>query len=376
MTNSGTLQNVYTIMETIEKSVNIHLILLIAILALLVIVIGHFVISKLLCRIKGKGKGGDKNNSAGVEPTKQLLKLIPNLQKEITELHGFKEKAKNYDNLKKNYENVKKDNETLSQQKSKLETEKSDLQEKLNAKETEVAEKLKEIEEQNKANGELLSKVKNADNLKDYAGKVVNYLGYFESILKNVSDTVATPTQTDTEIAKIMSVLFRQALQKTTEMSKWKQICKDIQENCIAIQNKELKNCFQSDKAEETLKAFKKMCISNLKSFTNAILILCKAYSNLSKFLENTDVSSIECEFKQRIEAIKSKAKEIGITEIADTELFINLDKNKNTESEDEQVSYPYSAVKNLKKDDIVEIIQFGMKTEFENMTKTRLLIN
>ena len=155
-------------------------------------------------------------------------------------------------------------------------------------------------------------------------------------------------------------------------MAKWKQICSDIKEKGIAIQNKDLKNCFQSDNDTERLNAFKTLCISKMKPFTNAVLILCEANSNLAKFVENTDVSSIENEFRNKITEIKSKAKSIGITGITEVKLFTPLGNNTAIEG---KISLPYSSVTNLNKDIIIEIVEFGMKTEFEELTKTKVFI-
>lgn len=379
MVNTDSLQNAADILanrvDTIENAINIQVVLLIAILALMVISIGYFVVSKLLHWIKiplVKNKN-PKNDSQKGEPKSDIekfIKILPNFSKELEKLQSYKSKADDFDNLEKNFKNMKEEKQQLSDQKAILEKEKLKFQQNLESKDKEVAEKLKEIEENNKANKELLGKIERADILKDYAAKVTDYLDFIESILKSTNEII---NKTDLEIAKIMSVLLQQAFQKTTGIAKWKQICSDLIEIGIATQNKDLKNCFQSDKEAERLNAFKKLYISKMKPFTNAVLILCEANSNLSKFLESTDVSSIENEFKNKITEIKSRAKEIGITEIVQVKLFTHLG---NKEAIDGTITFPYSSVKNLNKDDITEIVEFGMKTEFEEQTKTKVLIN
>lgn len=377
MVKTDTLQNAVNMisnrMDTMENATNINLILLIAILVLMIITVCYFVVGEILHLNKiSAEKKKHHNNSTGVEAKsaiEKFLKILPNLPKELGQLQFYKSKADDYEKLEKNLEKVKIEKQALSEQKEKLEKGKIDYQQNLLAKDKEVSDKLKEIEDHNKSNKELLEKVKKADILKDFAGNVSDYLGFCENIQNIANENI---NKTDVETAKILSVLLRHSLQKTTEMAKWKHICSDIKENGIAIQNKDLKNCFQSDKEAVRLNAFKALCISKMKPFTNAVLILCEANSNLSKFVENTDVSSIENEFKNKITEIKSKAKEIGITEIDEVKLFTHLGKNKAIHG---QTSFPYSAVLNLNKDDITEIIEFGMKTEFEEQTKTKVLI-
>jgi len=336
---------------------NIELILLCVIIVLLIIMI----LSPLVRKNK-------KNN------IDRLLKILPNESKELKTLQSYKEKAEDYDRLEENLERLRAKNEEYKEKNSTLLEDKKGLETKLTNKDKEVADKLKEIEEQNKAKKEILEKVKKAEILKEYAGKVVDYLDFCGNILNTANEKIS---KADVEIAKIMSIFLQQALSKIAEMAKWQYICKDINENAIAILNKDLKNCFQSDKETEQFNAFKKLCISKIKSFTNAILILCEAYSKLSKFVENVEsVSSFENEFKNKIAEIKNSTKDVGIIEIAEAEIFTNISNNKGIETTYGNISFPYSTVKNLNSGDIAEIIEFGMKTEFEDMTKTKVLIN
>lgn len=361
--------------DTIENDINIQIVLLIAILVLLLISVGYFVVNKLLHWIKiRKGKNQQpKNINPKVEPKSDIekfLKILPNVSKELEKLQSYKSKADDFDELKNNFGKLEKQNETILKEKSELQTQLSDKKTELANQKTEFLQKIQTKENEINANKALLEKVRKAEILKDYAVKVADYIDFIDIILKSTNEII---NKSDQETAKIMSVLLQEAFQKTTGMAKWKQICSDIIEIGIATQNKDLKNCFQSDKEAERLNAFKKLCISKMKPLTNTVLILCEANSNLSKFLENANVSSIENEFKNKITDIKSRAKEIGITEIVQVKLFTHLG---NKEAIDGTISFPYSSVKNLNKDDITEIVEFGMKTEFEEQTKTKVLIN
>ncbi|MDR2971949.1 MAG: hypothetical protein LBU83_08485 [Bacteroidales bacterium] len=322
-----------------------------------------------------------------------LIKIIHKPHEASKKMQEYKEKFENYKRLLKDFEETKHDKGMVEKEKKLLLEKYNAIQRQLSEKETihqrqitnigketeekikkkdqQFADKLKEIEEQNKANAVILEKVRKADILKEYAGKVVSYIDFGENIMKIANKKT---DNADIEIAKIMSVLLQQTLLKTVDIEKWKQICNDIIDTDIVIQNKDLKNCFQSNNEIEQLNAFKKQSISKLKIFTNSILILCESYRNLSKFIENVDVVNIESEFRNMIAEINNNAKEIGITEISEVRIFTSIDSN-NAGSVDGRPSLPYSIVKNLKQDDIVEIISYGMKTEFEDMTKTKVLI-
>ncbi len=361
--------------DRIENLTNIHLVFLVVILALLVILTGYFVMSKLLPFIKTREekKTPENKKTKGGEPQSEVdkfVKILPSLLKEIETLQSYKSKSGDYDNLEKNLKNTIKENEELSGQKLDLLNENKSLQQKIQSKEKEVKEKINEIEEQYKSRKELLENVKKAEPLRDYAGKVFDYLCFCDSILKSTSEKI---NKTDADVSTVISTLLQQALLKTTEMAKWKHICSDINEKGIAIQNKDLKNCFLFSTDAENLDAFKKLCISKIKPFTSALMILCEANSNLSRFFGNKNLSNIESEYKNKITEIKSKAKEVGITEIAEVKLFTRL---SNSNAINGVILFPYSTVKNLNKDDIAEIIEFGMKTEFEDLTKTKVLIN
>ena len=251
-----------------------------------------------------------------------------------------------------------------------------ELRQKLQIKDEEVVKKQKEIEEQNKTNIEVLNKVKKVGFLKEYAGKALDYLDFLKEIVKEANTKCIEFGKTDTETATIMSILLQQTLLSTMEIAKWKQICEDIKNNGVVVLNTGIKNCFQSTDEPEQLNAFKKQCVSKLKVYTNAILILCEAYGNLSKFVEYANVSSIETEFGNKIPEIKNKAKEVGIMEIAEVKIFTNIDTNPGTKSGNNDISFPYSNVKNLNNDDIVEVVEFGMKTEFDdNVSETKVQV-
>ena len=287
-----------------------------------------------------------------------------------------KQSTNNSENAKKSnleMQLLRKENENqmLFNQKEELEIKLQTINASLTEMKKVAVSHIRELEETKKELNDILSFARKADSLKDYAGKVYDCLDYYETILIDIGKDAK---MADTETASILFSLLHHAMQKTTEISKWKHICSDIQDTGMVIQSKTLKNCFQSDEEAEHKKNFKIQCISKLKGFTNAVLILCKAIGHLSRFVEKGDVSYIESEYKNIFTTIKSKAKEVGIPEIADVELFSPLG---NQEAIPDEVSFPYSAVKNLNKEDIVEIVSFGMKTELdEEISKSKVLIN
>jgi|GEM_PF-5811582 len=317
---------------------NIELILLIVSVILLIILLIIGIIPTVVNKYKRK-------------KYPKLFEILGDLSDKTDALLDYAAKADNYEELVNKYEETQK-------QIAQLESEKWQL-----------------IEGQNNTNKELLNKVQKVEHLKDYAGKVFSYLQFIESIVDTANNYCIEYGKKNEEHTEVMLILLLQALEKTKAIAKWKQICGDIQEKEIVVLNSTLKNCFQSDRETEQLKAFKTKCISELKDYTNAILILCEAYSNLSMFSENSDASNLENEFKNKMAEIKNRAKSIGITEITDVKIFTKIDDNKGAEATYGQISFPYSIVKNLNKDDVAQIIAFGMKSEFEDsISKTKVL--
>jgi hypothetical protein len=363
-------------LSTILKAIDIHLILLFVIIALLIIlIIGRFG-SKMFIEKKKSPHSSDSGEVEQENSIDNFLKILPELPEEIKKLQEYKAKAEDYDRSENPLEEIRAEKFKLEEEKPQLSIQTETPETDLENKDKEVADKLQEIETQNKANKELLDKVRKAEHFKDYAGKVFDYIRFFDDILKTADVHCIEFGKKDEETAKIMSALLQQALKKTTEMAKWKQICSDIKEIGFVFLNKDIKNCFQSKDETEQLKAFKKQCISKLKIHTNAVLILCEAYGNLSKFVEKANAENIEIAFANNIKEIKNKATEVGVTEIAEVEIFTNISNNKGAEADFGDVSFPYSTVETLSKDDIAEIVSYGMKSEFDgNISKTKVLI-
>jgi hypothetical protein len=376
------VDTISTHIDTIENATNIHFVLLLVIAGLLAVTIGYLAIKEiygrhntlLTPRLNWSTSFHNISDAEQKSKVGQLLQFLLTVKEELEKLQDYKDKADNFNKLEKDFEEYKEKYNNLDTQYKNLETKFNEQEtkiagfaQKLQEKDDEVKNKLAEIEDQNKANNEVLEKVKKTDALKDYATKAFDYLAFAENILWE-ADKKCRETGNAVRYA-----LLQQALSNTTEIAKWKQICADINEYGIAVQNKDLKNCFQSDKQEEQLDAFRRLCLSKLKPITSALLILCEANSNLSKFGVNnlSDIASI---YIKQVEEIKNKAKEVGIKEITVVTLFTKLDDNQGAESVNEHVSFPYSTV-NLNKDDVAQILQFGMKTEFEEMTKTRVII-
>jgi len=343
---------------------NIELILLIVIVALLIILLIIVIIPTVTKKYKRKQHP-------------KLFEILGELSDKMDVLLDYAEKADNYDELVNEFNKTQKQIAQLETEHINISKEKIKLQKEFEEKSKAISEKIQSIERQSNTNKELLIKVRKAEHLKDYAEKVFVYLQFIESIVDTANNYCIEYGKKNEDTAKVMLILLLQALEKTKTMAKWEQICGDIQEKEIVVLNSTLKNCFQSDRETEQLKAFKTKCISELKDYTNAILILCEAYSNLSMFSENSngDASSLEDEFKNEIAEINNRAKTIGITEITDVKIFTKIDDNKGAEATYGQILFPYSIVKNLKKDDVAQIISFGMKTEFEdNISKTKVL--
>jgi hypothetical protein len=136
-----------------------------------------------------------------------------------------------------------------------------------------------------------------------------------------------------------------------------------------------LQNLLIPAKNEEKQENFQRILFSEvLVKYSSNVLILAEAFSNLSRFPLVTDsVIMIEYTFKTHFEEIINYAKSAGI-EIKQAHLFKNIDDFHDIEAISGHRKLPYAEIEGLRKDDIAEIVSYGVKTRFEN-TKTKIIL-
>ena len=327
--DTNTLQT--DIVSKLESMVDFNTFLLLAVIALLIFLIFEKIYKK------EASIPNARNNKHSSNSSDHLFQITSDLKRELKKLNDNNEKASNFEKTRIDLEQknaiLLREKNDLNVQIKQKEIDIDHLTQKLSNQYKEFNERLTESDNKHKANSELLGKIKKADVMVDYAGKVFDYLTFIENILLESSKKSKETTYC------IMSSLLQHAISACSELAKWKQMCSDIKECGIVVQNKDLKNCFQSTNEGEQLIEFKKLFLSKLKPITNAFLVLCEANRNLTRFGVD-DAKSIETEYQHKIAEIKNKAKEVGIMEISEVKLFTNVLDNKVAESVNGTISF------------------------------------
>lgn len=302
-----------------------------------------------------------------------IVLLLIQLAIKLTEIFK-KGKQKNKDGIASSEKEISKNN--IEYIKTKFETQLKDIQQKLQAVDNKLSENKPETKPNANSTQQLIDKVKNVDFLKDYAENVYKYLETLENIIKTANRKYKELRQHE-KTANAIGCLLQNTCINMLDFGEWLKLAEEIKIYGIVIDNQDIKNCFQSNNNNERLKQFKILFSTPLKKYTNNLLILCEALRNLSKFNDNEiAVENLEKEFETQFNNIIKESKNVGIVEIYAVKLFTNLNVHKNTKSINGDISLPYLNVKNLNNEDIIEIVEFGMKTEFENKNSvTKVLI-
>jgi len=288
-------------------------------------------------------------------------------------------KKRNQKNTEKADPSINEITNNIENNETVLETQLEDFQQRLQAIENKLSEngqKTKSNQTQTTNNDKhLIDKVKNVDFLKEYAENVCKYLETLDNIFKTAYKRYQELQQYEKTINAV-GCLLQNACMTVLDLGKWMKLADEIKTYGIVINNQDIKNCFQSNNNYDRIKQFKILFSTPLKKYTNNLLILCEAMRNLSKFNNGeVAVGNIEKEFETQFNIIIKEAKNVGILEIDVAKLFTNITlNNNNIESINGNVSLPYLKVNDLKTEEIVEIVEFGMKTEFEK-SKSRIKV-
>jgi hypothetical protein len=292
----------------------------------------------------------------------------------------------------------------LKNSKITLETEKSELKKQLTIKDSEInkldqensvlTDKITRLEAQIKGednNKVLLSEYKDletrynsllalnkkivpVDFLKNDAEALYIYLIYckeVEGIAGKYFRTVKSDANASTKIACLLQK-FRDSIWNLP-VGDWLQILKDIQDTGISVNKEVIRIISQPEDNREKQREFRKTLLGEvIVSYSSNVLILAESFRNLTRF--GIEADDAELDFGKYVAGIVSKAKTIDL-DIKYVPLFEKYDKYAaRVESMNRSRSFPYSEVRDLQRDDIVEIISYGVKTEFDD-TKTQIII-
>jgi hypothetical protein len=330
---------------------------------------------------KGNGNGIQHSNTGSGESRDlfQALKIVEsNILSAIKTFDGGGSNNKELIELRNEKAKLVSEKNILEREKlgaessiAQLKKDKSDLE---SANLLSVDEKLKA---QNVAR-ELTEKVIVLDFLKGYADSVFRYLKYCQHVSNDAYDFYRKASQLHARQVFIEEQLVMKFQSSINDIpfGNWIQIVEDIKDTGATTNRQLIRSFSQIQTDAEKQNEFKRLLFSFvLVKYTSNLLVLAEAFRNLSRFEGATEYSGeVENMFAKHVKELKSQAMAVGL-EIKYVSLFDNWEKYiGEVEMNGGNRSLTYKRINNLAKDDVAEIVSYGIRTKFED-TKTTIII-
>lgn len=239
----------------------------------------------------------------------------------------------------------------------------------LNIELTQVYKKKQEIE------GEYLKyseKVVFVDYLEPYAKATYDYYNFCQTGYVKALEYFQKLNHSDSELVSIVSQLlvkFNSNIPNKT--NHWVGVINEIKDNKATANIELIRSLKQIPNNEEKSKEFKRILLKEvLEKYSSSFFILTEEFSNLSKFTNDTTsvVKDFEHFFTSFKSELHSKSKAIGL-DLNYVPLFEHYEKYAAfTKLANQSCSLPYKSIKNITKDSVLEIINYGFGNEETNV--------
>ncbi len=299
------------------------------------------------------------------ELSSQIQRLETRILNKIESLASNKEASQKIENLQKDIESFKGKitllNKDIEQGNQKINE--------LNSELTQVQKKKQEIE------GEYLKyseKVIFVDYLEPYAKATYDYYYFCLSGYIKALEYFQKLNHSDSELVSIVSQLlvkFNSNIPNKT--NHWVGVINEIKDSKATANIDLIRSLKQIPNNEEKNKEFKRILLKEVfEKYSSSIFILTEEFSNLSKF--TNDSASAVKDFEQFFTRFKSelhsKSKTIGL-DLNYVPLFEHYEKYAAfTKLANQTCSLPYKNIKNITKDSVLEIINYGFGNEETNV--------
>lgn len=299
------------------------------------------------------------------EISSQIQRMESRILNKIESLASNKEASQKIENLQKDIESFKGKitllNKDIEQGNQKINE--------LNSELTQVHKKKQEIE------GEYLKyseKVIFVDYLEPYAKATYDYYNFCLSGYTKALEYFQKLNHSDSEIVSIVSQLlvkFNSNIPNKT--NHWVGVINEIKDSKATANIDLIRSLKQIPNNEEKSKEFRRILLKEVfEKYSSSIFILTEELSNLSKF--TNDSASAVKDFEQFFTRFKSelhsKSKTIGL-DLNYVPLFEHYEKYAAfTKLANQTCSLPYKNIKNIPKDSVLEIINYGFGNEETNV--------
>jgi hypothetical protein len=299
------------------------------------------------------------------ELSSQIQRMESRILNKIESLASNKEASQKIENLQKEIESFKGKitllNKDIEQGNQKINE--------LNNELTQVHKKKQEIE------GEYLrysEKVIFVDYLEPYAKATYNYYNFCQSGYIKALEYSQKLNHSDSELVSIVSqLLVKFNSNIPNKINHWVGVINEIKDSKTTANFDLISSLKQIPNNEEKSKEFKRILLKEgFEKYSSSIFILAEEFSNLSKFLN--DSTSVVKDFEQFFTSFKSdlhsKSKAIGL-DLNYVPLFEHYEKYAAfTKLANQTCSLPYKNIKNISKDSVLEIINYGFGNEETNV--------
>lgn len=299
------------------------------------------------------------------EISSQIQRMESRILNKIESLASNKEASHKIENLQKEIESFKGKitllNKDIEQGNQKISE--------LNSELTQVYKKKQEIE------GEYLKyteKVIFVEYLEPYAKATYDYYNFCQSGYIRALEYFQKLNHSDSELVSIVSQLlvkFNSNIPSKT--NHWVGVINEIKDSKATANIDLIRSLKQIPNNEEKSKEFKRILLKEVfEKYSSSIFILTEEFSNLSKF--TNDSTSVVKDFEQFFTSFKSelhtKIRTIGL-ELNYVPLFEHSEKYVGIwKASNQTCSLPYKNVKNITKDSVLEIINYGFGNEETNV--------
>jgi hypothetical protein len=299
------------------------------------------------------------------ELSSQIQRMESRILNKIESLASNKEASQKIENLQKDIESFKGEitllNKDIEQGNQKINE--------LNNELTLVSKKKQEIESEYLKYSE---KVIFVDYLEPYAKASYDYFNFCQTGYIKSLEYFQRLNHSDTELVSIVSqLLVKFNANIPNKTNHWVGVINEIKDSKATANIDLIRSLKQIPNNEEKSKEFKRILLKEVfEKYSSSILILTEEFSNLSKFT-NESISVVK-DFEQFFTSFKSelhsKSKAIGL-DLNYVPLFEHYEKYAAfTKLANQTCSLPYKNIKNISKDSVLEIINYGFGNEETNV--------
>lgn len=331
-------------------------------------------------------KSSENNNQSNYDNNSGIKSFLPEIRhlindserRIINEIINANSGSVSFDK----FEKVRIEKQKLESDISGLKNELNNLNEKVSSSEKNFQNSqghVKQLEQKIRRLDDLDNNVISLDFLKPYAETVFDYLKFCQQVTNEAFNTYTCIIQQNQQQAIAPAHLFMQFQSSVNNIpfGNWLQIVEDIKDTG-ATTNRQIRRSFsQITNDSDCEKEFKRLLFSQLLlKYSGNLLILIEAYRNLTRFQgANKITNEARNTFSRYVTEILSKAKATGM-ELKYVPLFENYDKYGHiTQSKSGPKSMIYTEISGLKRGDIAEIVSIGVKTIFDDSTRTIIII-